>query len=121
MSELYETCDDDRFELIGKAKSKLLEATNIEMRHDEMAVIDSILFRCWQMGWLDQLCENRYSELFGTPERAARTVFGIVYSETHGCDDDCPLTEFCNAHVDEEPPDDEGESALLEWLKGEDS
>ena len=52
-----EVCTDDRFELIEKAKAKLLEATNIEMRPDEMAVIDSILFRCWQMGWLDQLRE----------------------------------------------------------------
>lgn len=50
MREIYETCDDDRFELINKAKAKLLEATNIEMCPDEMAVIDSILFRCWQMG-----------------------------------------------------------------------
>ena len=53
-----EVCTDDRFELIEKAKAKLLEATNIEMRPDEMAVIDSILFRCWQMGWLDQLRES---------------------------------------------------------------
>lgn len=50
-----EVCGDDRFELIAKAKARLLEATNIEMRPDEMAVIDNILFRCWQMGWLDQL------------------------------------------------------------------
>ena len=61
---------------------------------------------------------SNHMKLFGTPERAARTVFGIVYSEAQGCDDNCPLSEFCNAHVDEEPPDDEGESALLEWLRG---
>lgn len=52
MSEL---CTDNRFELIEKYKAKLIEATNIEMAQDEMAVIDNILFRFWQMGWLDKL------------------------------------------------------------------
>lgn len=45
---------DNRFEVIGKAKEHLLEATNIETSPDEMAVLDSFLFRCWQMGWLKQ-------------------------------------------------------------------
>jgi len=48
------TCGDNRFEIIQKAKEDLLESTNIEMASDEMAVIDSILFRAWQMGWLDK-------------------------------------------------------------------
>jgi hypothetical protein len=48
-------CSDDRFELIARAKTELLECTNIESRPEEIAVLDSILFRCWQMGWLDQL------------------------------------------------------------------
>lgn len=52
MSEL---CTDNRFELIEKYKQKLIDATNIEMAPDEMAVIDNILFRFWQMGWLDKL------------------------------------------------------------------
>lgn len=46
-------CTDNRFELIAKYKAKLIEATNIETSEDEMKVIDSILFRLWQMGWLD--------------------------------------------------------------------
>lgn len=53
-----EVCSDDRFELIGKAKAKLLECTNIESRPEEVAVLDSVLFRCWQMGWLDKLRDN---------------------------------------------------------------
>lgn len=52
---MNEICDDDRFELIAKAKQKLLDDTNITSREDEIAVLDDILFRCWQMGWLDQL------------------------------------------------------------------
>lgn len=47
-------CGDNRFEIIGAAKKDLLESTNIESDPDEMKVIDSILFRCWQMGWLDK-------------------------------------------------------------------
>ena len=50
-----DVCSDDRFELIAEARDTLLERTNIEDSPDEMAVLDSILFRCWQMGWLDQL------------------------------------------------------------------
>lgn len=47
MSEICDTCDDDRFELIDKAKRELLECTNIEKSGpEEVAVLDSILFRC---------------------------------------------------------------------------
>lgn len=49
--------NDNRFDVIGKAKEHLLEATNIETSPDEMAVLDSFLFRCWQMGWLDMYCD----------------------------------------------------------------
>lgn len=48
-------CDDNREELITKYKQKLIEDTNIESDPEEMAVLDSILFRFWQMGWLDRL------------------------------------------------------------------
>ena len=47
-------CGDNRFEIIAKAKADLLEGTNIETDEAEMAVLDNILFRCWQMGWLDR-------------------------------------------------------------------
>ena len=47
-------CGDNRFEIIDKAKKHLLETTNIQSAPDEMAVLDSFLFRCWQMGWLKQ-------------------------------------------------------------------
>ena len=48
-------CNDNRFELINKYKQKLIDGTNIETAQDEMAVINDILFRFWQMGWLDKL------------------------------------------------------------------
>ena len=47
-------CGDNRFEIIAKAKAHLLDATNIDTSEDEMKVLDSFLFRCWQMGWLDR-------------------------------------------------------------------
>ena len=53
-----EVCMDGRFELIAKYRQKLIEGTNIESAPDEMAVIDDIMFRCWQMGWLDKLEES---------------------------------------------------------------
>ena len=52
------TCDDDRFKIIGKAKEDLLKSTNIDSSPDEMKVLDVFLFRCWQMGWLNQYKEG---------------------------------------------------------------
>lgn len=49
------TCDDNRFELIEKYKKKLIDSTNIETSADEMKVLDELLFRFWQLGWLDKL------------------------------------------------------------------
>lgn len=55
MERYTEMCGDNRFELIKKYKERLIEKTNIETDKAEMNVIDSILFRFWQMGWLDRL------------------------------------------------------------------
>ena len=52
METVKEMCGDNRFEVIQRAKEHLLEATNIETSPDEMKVLDSFLFRAWQMEWL---------------------------------------------------------------------
>lgn len=52
---MLEICTDNRFELIDKYRQRLIDATNIETSPDEMKALDSILFRFWQMGWLDKL------------------------------------------------------------------
>ena len=52
---MNEICTDNRFELIQKYKEKLIQGTNIETAKEEMNVIDNILFRFWQMGWLEAL------------------------------------------------------------------
>lgn len=49
-----DNCGDNRFEIIGKAKQDLLKSTNIDSSKDEMKGLDNFLFRCWQMGWLNQ-------------------------------------------------------------------
>lgn len=51
---MNETCNDNRFEIIEKARKHIIEATNIETSKEEMKVLDNFLFRCWQMGWLDK-------------------------------------------------------------------
>lgn len=56
---MNEICTDGRFELIAAYKKKLLDSTNIETSPEEMAVIDNILFRFWQMGWLPPLPHGR--------------------------------------------------------------
>lgn len=43
------------------AKEALLKETNIARDEQEMAVIDNILFRCWQMGWLDKYDDTKHS------------------------------------------------------------
>lgn len=47
-------CGDNRFKIIAKAKKAIIESTNIEQSPKEMEVLDNLLFRCWQMGWLDK-------------------------------------------------------------------
>jgi hypothetical protein len=47
-------CLDNRFEVISRAKRYMIEATNIECAKDETACLDSFLFRCWQLGFLER-------------------------------------------------------------------
>lgn len=49
---MTEMIDDNRLEIIQKAKEDLLRSTNIDSSPEEIAVLDNILFRAWQMGWL---------------------------------------------------------------------
>ena len=55
---MNEICCDNRLEIIEKAKKHIIGATNIENSKDEMKVLNTFLFRCWQMGWLDQYEEE---------------------------------------------------------------
>ena len=58
-------CSDNRFEVIELAKKYIIDSTNIESSKDEMACLDSFLFRCWQLGLLErfEVVANEYKEL----------------------------------------------------------
>lgn len=90
MSDIYV---DNRFEIIEAYKKKLIEYTNIESSPEEMAVIDNILFRFWQMGWLpDAHPEQQKARIFQGiiveyltisthPEYEGKPYFSIKYTE----------------------------------------
>ena len=68
---MNEMCNDNRFGIIEKAKKHILESTNISMSPEEMAVLDNMLFRCWQMGWLDKYTprdDGIYVEFFAVKD-----------------------------------------------------
>lgn len=70
-------CNDNRKEMIEKYKNKLIEWTNIEHSKDEMKVIDDILFRFWQMGWLDRLDKyEKIRNLYNEWEEKINGIFG---------------------------------------------
>ena len=54
-----DVCSDNRFLIIERAKKDIINSTNIESSKDEMKSLDSFLFRCWQMGWLDKYDETK--------------------------------------------------------------
>lgn len=56
---------------------------------------------------------SNYEKLFGTPERAARRL--LMCRITTRCDE-CPMRDGCNISTDADC--DDGEAALLEWLRG---
>ena len=56
---------------------------------------------------LERNGKSRWAELFGTPERAARTLASIVTAD--GCEDCALLDATCSRHED----------VWLEWLRGD--
>ena len=49
-------CDDERFEIIAQAKKDIIEKTNIAENElsMELPLLDGILMRVWQVGWLNK-------------------------------------------------------------------
>ncbi len=49
-------CGDDRFKIIGEAKKDIIEKTNIAENEFsmELPLLDGILTRVWQVGWLNK-------------------------------------------------------------------
>lgn len=81
-----QTPNDNRLDVIARAREHLLLATNIISSPKEMEVLDDILFRAWQMGWLAQydttnnfvnhilnVCEGKQ----GTPKEVVGMTLGV--------------------------------------------
>lgn len=92
-----EVCNDNRFEIIEAAKQELIRCTNIEMCPDEMSVIDSVLFRLWQMGWLpgqERTCTLTY-EYSGVPILHSITVKGLSCGHEFKCYGADTIPNYC--------------------------
>ncbi len=81
---------DNRFKIIEKYKQELIENTNIETSPEEMAALDDILFRFWQMGWLDKIeinskdAVNRQEAINKIKEINSSTSVCVNLSECYG-------------------------------------
>lgn len=50
---MNEVCGDNRFKIIEKVKNHLIVSTNITPK--ELEVVDSILFRLWQLEYFENV------------------------------------------------------------------
>ena len=107
---MNEICGDNRFEIIEKAKMDILDSTNISSSQDEMKVLDSFLFRCWQMRWLKKY-DNSQPQTNADRIRAMSDEelvdFLGEYRFCDICDEGC---EACTYHGD-------CNKRLFDWLK----
>lgn len=85
-----ELCTDNRFEIIAAYKKKLIDCTNIESRPEEMAVIDNILFRFWQLDLLPPIPHGRLIDA-----DAIADIFNMACAE---CKESC--MEFDGVYAD---------------------
>ena len=97
---MNEICGDNRFEIIAKAKAHLLDATNIDTSEDEMKVIDSFLFRCWQMGWLDRYAEQTEPQTEVETMSCAECKHRPIGAEI--CEEACHYEPQTDWHYDEQ-------------------
>ena len=90
-----DVCTDERFDMIARVKSELMRRTNIETDKKEMEVIDSILFRFWQTGWLQLIdCEI-----------ASKNIYRDYYNR-HGAVDKIDIGEISAGNFVHTPVDD---------------
>lgn len=70
-----EMCGDNRFVIIEAVKKDLIESCNIS--EEELKVLDSILFRLWQCGYLELESEESIHS------HALTTYIGSPYNESN--------------------------------------
>lgn len=91
---MNECITDNRFEIIARAKQALLDSTNIDTSPDEMACLNSFLFRCWQMGWLDKYEKDLVEVVRCKDCEYYRDSFGETYCDmTRG---HVEVTDYCS-------------------------
>lgn len=98
---MSDICGDNRFETIAEYKKQLIEGTNIASCPEEMAVIDSILFRFWQMGWIPaaDVEPRRYAEWISPDVNVVATCSACGTAAPYDVDGDIimywPNLNFC--------------------------
>lgn len=77
--------DDNMGKLIGKYRQQLISSTNIQESPEEMKVLHDLMFRLYQMGWLDDLekMEQIRSNLDGLHDdnKEAYKTFDVIFGD----------------------------------------
>lgn len=94
---MTEICGDNRYEIIDAAKKDLIESTNINKSPDEMKVLDNFLFRCWQMGWLEEYEKGERKREMTDKTKA---VFTFKVIDKHGEKTVCNIIEPLNVTLE---------------------
>lgn len=102
-------CNDNRFAIIELAKKDLINSTNIATDKKEMHLLDTFLYRCWQMGWLDKYNNleeeaNNYAELedkrAGCGTKFFKNELAKAYKEGANFYNRCSKIEVENDFID---------------------
>lgn len=109
---MADICGDNRFKVIARAKEHLLNSTNIHTSEDEMKVLDSFLFRCWQKGWLRQYDETATD---GSMTKQEQIAYAKGYKEATE-----NAAEWIRSQTDLDipmPTNEKGEIIVKEYIK----
>ena len=91
-------------------------AKRLQEHVDELA-LDRAAETLAKYGYVKEDKQSRWFELFGTPERAARTLIAVRGEcESGPCSSNCPFGDAPTCPSNCEPSDYD---ALLEWLSGD--
>ena len=74
-------CGDNRFEIIAEVKKRLIEGTNIESHPEELAQVNNILFRLWQLDYF-KVQYNDANKVIPLPKKASIYRYSLeVFSD----------------------------------------
>lgn len=96
-----DVCTDGRFETIRYFKERLVEATNIANSQDEMSVLNSILFRFWQMGWLKVIMDADDGRAATIRKEKLKRKYGDILAAQTGIYSNPVVMDVLGAVMDE--------------------